>query len=218
MRDHVGDWIERIDEDTNYLNSGAPDPFKKLKEPFTPPKPLIFKAFESCPFGRVRVVILGQDPYHTPGKATGLAFGVPKNWTKLNSSLLNIKKEVEADVGGELSNLTLEQWAEQGVLLMNTRLTVEPDKPMSHEGLGWEEFTEAVMETLNSYPEPLVFILWGAEARKWGEIITDKRHLKLIASHPCKYSAHLSFIGCKHFSKANTFLAKINRGQIKWTN
>jgi len=166
----------------------------------------VFRAFELTPFDKVRVVILGQDPYHTVGKPTGLAFGVPKDWKQIGSSIKNVLEEVRRSVGTDVVGQTLEGWAEQGVLLLNTRLTVEAGRPLSHARIGWENVTKTVLSALNEAGRPIVFLLWGREAQQFGKLITNHIHTKLETSHPCKFSAHRGFVGCDHFSKANKIL------------
>ncbi|MDN3670151.1 uracil-DNA glycosylase [Echinicola jeungdonensis] len=176
----------------------------------------IFNAFEHCPFNKVKVVILGQDPYHGPGQAHGLSFSVPEG-VPFPPSLLNIFKELKQDVGAEVPpNGNLERWADQGVLLLNATLTVEARKAGSHQRKGWEEFTDAVIHKLAEEKEGLVFLLWGAYARKKAAFISDKKHLKLHAPHPSPLSAHRGFLGCGHFSKANAYLKDKGMDEIKW--
>ena len=180
-----------------------------------PPEHLIFRALELTPFDQVKVVILGQDPYHGEGQAEGLAFSVPVG-VKLPPSLKNIAKELFADL-----QLTLPQegslvsWAEQGVLLLNAVLTVEKDRPGSHRGQGWEAFTDEVIAYLNQHYSHLVFMLWGKEAQKKGALIDRARHLVLEAAHPSPFSVK-GFAGCRHFSKANAYLREHGQAEIIW--
>ena len=173
-----------------------------------PPRPLLFRALELTPFSKVRAVILGQDPYHGPGQANGLAFSVPRG-LRIPPSLRNIYKELEADCGiSPPSHGDLTAWAENGVLLLNTVLTVRAGMANSHRKLGWETFTDAVIGALNSREEPVAFLLWGASAREKKALITNPAHLVLEAAHPSPLSAHQGFFGCPHFSKASEFCQK----------
>lgn len=173
------------------------------------------RALRMVDFPDVRVVILGQDPYHGEGQANGLAFAVHQG-VKLPPSLKNIFKELQADLGGNPQmGTTLEGWAQQGVLLLNTVLTVRADEAFSHRGQGWEEFTESVVRVLNDRDSPIVFMLWGASAHKKEAIITNPLHLVLKAAHPSPLSAHRGFLGCRHFSLANEFLRRNGR-VIDW--
>jgi uracil-DNA glycosylase len=174
----------------------------------------VFRALNETDPNTVRVVILGQDPYPTQGKAIGRSFGVPADWPKINSSLANILNEVHADIGKPVKDITFGEWAKQGVLMLNTRLTVVAGKPMSHDGIGWEPFIQAVLEVLNDVRKPGVAMLWGGEAKKLGKHL--KRWSKLETSHPCKFSAHAGFIGCEHFSQCNEILRGRGIKQINW--
>ncbi|WP_162339730.1 uracil-DNA glycosylase [Cyclobacterium salsum] len=176
----------------------------------------IFNAFECCPVDRTKVVILGQDPYHGPGQAHGLSFSVQEG-IPFPPSLLNIFKELKSDLGLPFpSHGNLEKWAKQGVLLLNATLTVEAHKAGSHQNKGWEAFTDKVVEKLAGRKENIVFLLWGAYARKKAQIISEDRHLKLHAPHPSPLSAHRGFLGCKHFSQANAYLEKSGLTPINW--
>ncbi|MFO7822322.1 MAG: uracil-DNA glycosylase [Cyclobacterium sp.] len=176
----------------------------------------IFKAFDLCPVDQVKVVILGQDPYHGPGQAHGLSFSVQEG-LPFPPSLLNIFKELKSDLDVPVpSHGNLEKWARQGVLLLNATLTVEAYNAGSHQKKGWEEFTDAVVKKLADQKEHLVFMLWGAYARKKAGIISDSKHLKLYAPHPSPLSAHRGFLGCKHFSKTNDYLLKNGLSPIVW--
>jgi uracil-DNA glycosylase len=177
----------------------------------------IFRAFDLCPFDELKVVILGQDPYPTRGHAHGLCFSVEPNVRPLPKSLNNIFKEIQSDLGKPMPlDGNLERWAQQGVLLLNTILTVEEGKPDSHKGLGWEKFTDAVIQKINSEKEEVVFMLWGSKAIAKEDIIDKTRHLILKSVHPSPLSAHRGFFGCKHFSKTNEFLTKGEKKQIDW--
>jgi uracil-DNA glycosylase len=185
-----------------------------------PPGPKIFNALDSTPFDAVKVVILGQDPYHGPGQAHGLCFSV-RDGVALPPSLINIYTEINADVGGVgssglPSSGNLRPWAEQGVLLLNAVLTVEHGQAAAHQGRGWEQFTDRVVAELNDGREGLVFMLWGSYAQKKGAAIDRSRHLVLQAPHPSPLSAHRGFFGCRHFSKANTWLQKQGLEPIEW--
>jgi len=186
-----------------------------------PPGPKIFNALNSTPFDDVKVVILGQDPYHGPGQAHGLCFSV-RDGVPLPPSLINICKEIHDDVGGMgergvPSSGNLRPWAEQGVLLLNAVLTVERGRAGAHQGRGWEQFTDRVVGELNHGRDGLVFMLWGSYAQKKGAAIDRERHLALQAPHPSPLSAHRGFFGCRHFSKANTWLQNQGLDPIKWS-
>lgn len=181
-----------------------------------PPGPLIFNALNSTPLDRVRVVILGQDPYHNPGQAHGLCFSVLPG-VDPPPSLLNIYKELQRDTGFvPPAHGYLQSWAEQGVLLLNAVLTVERAKAASHQGKGWERFTDRIVSILNERKEGLVFLLWGSYAQKKGQIISRKRHLVLESAHPSPLSAHRGFLGNGHFSKTNAWLQKHGQPVIDW--
>lgn len=185
-----------------------------------PPGPKIFNALDSTPFKSVKVVILGQDPYHGPGQAHGLCFSV-RDGIPPPPSLINLFKEIAADTGmpGPVrpANGNLRPWAEQGVLLLNSVLTVERGQAGAHQGKGWEQFTDRVVSELNSARDGLVFLLWGAYAQKKGAVIDQDRHLVLKAPHPSPLSAHRGFFGCRHFSKANAWLEKQGHTPIDWS-
>lgn len=181
-----------------------------------PPGSQIFAAFDACPFDRVKVVILGQDPYHEPNQAHGLCFSV-NDHIPFPPSLQNIFKEIESDLGIPVpasGNLT--RWARQGVLLLNATLTVEAHRAASHQGKGWETFTDAVIHKLAEEREHLVFILWGAYAQRKGEFIDRNRHLVLQSPHPSPLSAHRGFFGNHHFSQTNAYLAAHGIEPIQW--
>ena len=187
----------------------------KTKKVF-PPGKLIFNAFDHCPFDKVKVVIIGQDPYHNDGQAHGLCFSV-NDVTEFPPSLINIFKEIERDLGIKFpisGNLT--RWAEQGVLLLNATLTVEAHKAGSHQGKGWETFTDAVIAKLANEKEKLVFMLWGNYAQQKGAIVDPQRHLVLKSVHPSPLSAYRGFIGSGHFSAANAYLRKMGKPEINW--
>ena len=181
-----------------------------------PPAGKIFAAFDACPFDKVKVVILGQDPYHGPGQANGLCFSVSPG-IDLPPSLVNIFKEVSSDLGTPMpTDGNLERWARQGVLLLNATLTVEAHKAGSHQGHGWEEFTDAAVRRLAAERDGLVFMLWGSYAIKKGSFIDRNRHLVLTAPHPSPLSAYRGFFGCRHFSQANSWLTSHGQTPIEW--
>lgn len=180
-----------------------------------PPKQLVFSAF-ATDLNEVKVVILGQDPYHTPGAAEGLAFSVPRS-QPIPPSLINIYKEIDSDIGRHTNTSgSLRSWQKQGVLLLNTVLTVEAHKPKSHSGKGWEIFTTEVIKYLNDTRPHLVFILWGRDARNKKSLIDSNKHLILESPHPSPLSAHAGFFGNHHFSKTNQFLKSNNLKEIVW--
>ncbi len=212
-------WKEKLQDEF------GKDYFKKLihfvKEEYQtsqiyPPGPYIFRAFNETPFDKVKVVILGQDPYHTPGVANGLSFSV-KEGQKLPPSLRNIYKELESDLGIDAKESgDLSKWAKQGVLLLNATLTVKKGLAASHQGKGWEEFTDAVIKVLNDEKENLVYFLWGAYAQKKGEIINQEKNLVIKSAHPSPFSADRGFFGSKPFSKANDYLIQHGNHPIGW--
>ena len=180
-----------------------------------PPGSMIFKAFDLCPLDKVKVVILGQDPYHGPGQAMGLSFSVPDG-VRTPPSLVNIFKEIESDLGIRMSGRpNLESWAAQGVLLLNAVLTVRAGEAASHGGLGWTSFTDAVIKTISDRCEGVVFLLWGNYARSKAPLIDSGRHHILEAAHPSPL-ARGAFFGCRHFSKTNTLLVSEGKEPIDW--
>ena len=182
-----------------------------------PPAEDVFNAFKATEFGNVKVVILGQDPYHGAGQAHGLAFSVRPE-IDIPPSLVNIYKELADDIPGFSipQHGCLQHWAEQGVLLLNTVLTVRAGQAHSHAALGWEQFTDRVIARLNEYREHIVFMLWGSHAQKKGAFIDRRRHLVLSSPHPSPLSAYRGFFGCKHFSQANAYLAAHGTAVIDW--
>ena len=181
-----------------------------------PPGSLIFNAFEQTPFKKVRVVILGQDPYHGPKQAMGLSFSVPKNIPP-PPSLINIFKELHDDVGAPIpKHGDLTSWAQQGVLLLNASLTVRAGEPMSHSKIGWHAFTDCVISTLSKERENIVFLLWGKFAQQKIELIDVGKHHILKTVHPAPLSASNGFFGCRHFSKTNTYLMKQGFDPVDW--
>lgn len=184
-----------------------------------PPQEWVFSAFDYTPFDQVKVVILGQDPYHGPNQAHGLSFSVQAG-VKTPPSLANMYKELAQDIDGFVipSHGYLASWAEQGVLLLNTVLTVEQGKAHSHSKAGWEKFTDQVIAELNQQHKGLVFMLWGAHAQKKGAAIDTNKHHILAAPHPSPLSAHRGFFGCGHFSKANEMLTSQGKAAINWSS
>ncbi len=182
-----------------------------------PPQKEVFTAFAVTPFEQVKVVIIGQDPYHGPDQAHGLSFSV-KPGVKIPPSLKNIYKELAQDIDGFVipDHGYLLSWAEQGVLLLNTVLTVEAGKAHSHKHLGWEQFTDKVINVLNTYGNNIIFLLWGSHAQKKGNVIDKNKHVVLTAPHPSPLSAHRGFLGCRHFSTANNLLIQQGKQPINW--
>jgi uracil-DNA glycosylase len=181
-----------------------------------PPGKLIFNAFEKCPFNKVKVVILGQDPYHEPGQAQGLCFSVPDGII-LPPSLQNIFKEIKNDLDIPISKSgNLERWAEQGVFLINATLTVRAHQAGSHQAKGWETFTDNVIKLLSNSGDHLVFLLWGAYAQRKGELINTRKHLVLSSVHPSPLSAYRGFFGNHQFSKTNEYLVACGKKSINW--
>lgn len=181
-----------------------------------PPASKIFAAFDSCPVDKVKVVIIGQDPYHGPNQANGLCFSV-NDGVPLPPSLVNIFKEISSDTGSPVPESgNLERWARQGVLLLNSTLTVDAGQPASHAGRGWEKFTDAVIQYLSDKLDNVVFMLWGSYAINKGRLIDRSRHLVLESAHPSPLSAYRGFLGNRHFSKANAYLVDHGKEAIKW--
>lgn len=190
---------------------------KSSKQVVYPPGPLIFNAFNLTDLDHVKVVVIGQDPYHGPNQAHGLSFSVQKG-IPAPPSLMNIYKEIQNDLG--ITNIKtkgdLTYWAQQGVLLLNATLTVRANQPNSHAGIGWQRFTDKVIQVLNDQCDHLVFMLWGNFAKEKGMHIDSKKHLILKAAHPSPFSADKGFFGCKHFSKTNEYLVKYGKAPIDW--
>ena len=181
-----------------------------------PPGSLIFNAFEKTPFKKLKVLLLGQDPYHGKGQAMGLSFSVPKG-IRQPPSLVNILKELHDDVGVSIPGTgDLTPWAEQGVMLLNAALTVRAREPNSHSKIGWHQFTDAVIKKVSDEKEGIVFLLWGAFAHQKQELIDETKHHVLKAAHPSPYSADKGFFGCKHFSKTNEYLVAQKQDPINW--
>ena len=212
-------WKQLIEQEKEYLYFYNLENFveKERKEKVVfPKKEDVFKAFELTPFENVKCVIVGQDPYYNINQANGLAFSVNKG-IKLPPSLVNIYKEAHDDVGIDIPNHgDLSSWAKEGVFLLNTILTVEEGKPLSHKNKGWEKFTLKVLKTLNEDDEPKVFILWGKEAIGLKKIVDNPKHLIIESPHPSPLSSYRGFFGSKPFSKTNEFLMKNNRKTINW--
>lgn len=210
----VGDYLQR--EEMRAL-SGFLRERKARGARIFPPGPLIFAAFDATPFDAVKVVVLGQDPYHGAGQAHGLCFSVPPG-VPVPPSLDNIFKEIQRDLGiARPDHGCLLPWAQRGVLLLNAVLTVEEGRAGAHQGKGWEGFTDHVVETLDREREGLVFLLWGSYAQAKGKVIDPRRHRILKAPHPSPLSAHRGFIGCGHFSAANEYLARHGQPAIDWS-
>lgn len=213
------DWIEPLKPEFSkeyYKNLFLTIKNEYSKYPVYPKSEDVFNAFHLTPFNKVKVVIIGQDPYHEPGQAHGLSFSV-KPGIDIPPSLVNIYKELKDDVGIKIpNNGYLVKWAEEGVLLLNTILTVRAHQAMSHSKIGWEEFTNAAIEALNKQDRPIVFMLWGKPAQAKEVMLNNKNHLILKAPHPSPLSAYRGFFGCRHFSKANEFLVSHGDTPIDW--
>jgi uracil-DNA glycosylase len=212
-------WKERLTPEFEKSYFGKLTEFlkeEKRQNVVYPPGPLIFNAFDKCSFEKVKVVIIGQDPYHGSGQANGLCFSVNEG-VRHPPSLKNIFKEIENDLGKPIPESgNLERWALQGVLLLNATLTVRANTAGSHQNQGWEEFTDEVIRKVSEEKTNIVFILWGAYAQKKGAIIDGNKHLILKAAHPSPFSAYNGFFGCKHFSKANAYLKSLEKKEIDW--
>ncbi|WP_261978548.1 uracil-DNA glycosylase [Buchnera aphidicola] len=191
---------------------------QRLKKNIYPKVKDIFNAFKFTPFYGIKIVIIGQDPYHNRNQAHGLAFSVCSKCTIIPPSLKNIFKEIYNDLKKKslFTNGCLIPWAKQGILLLNTILTVEENKPMSHANVGWEIFTDQIVSNINKLKKNIIFILWGSFAKKKLPLINKKKHFILTSSHPSPLSAHRGFIGCNHFSKTNKILLKIKKKIIVW--
>ncbi|MBQ7588671.1 MAG: uracil-DNA glycosylase [Lachnospiraceae bacterium] len=195
--------------------------YETVKQEYTthtvfPPSQDIFNAFALTPLSEVKVLILGQDPYHEPGQAHGLSFSV-KPGIEIPPSLVNIYKELHDDLGCYIpNNGFLEKWARQGVMLLNTVLTVRNHQANSHKGIGWEEFTDAAIRVLNNQDRPIVYMLWGRPAQTKTDMLDNRKQLVLTAPHPSPLSAYKGFFGCRHFSKANEYLKNNGLAQIDW--
>lgn len=214
-------WLSKLEEEFQQPYMSALRSFlkdeKRAGKVIYPPVDDWFNAFAHTPFERVKVVVLGQDPYHGPGQAHGLCFSV-QHGVDVPPSLLNIYKEIHRDLGLPMPRHgCLESWADQGVLLLNSVLTVERGNAGAHQGKGWERFTDRVVDLLNRERQGLVFLLWGSYAHKKGALIDRSRHLVLQAPHPSPLSAHRGFLGCGHFSKANEYLREHGQAAIDWS-
>ena len=214
------DWKQALAEELTSDNMDNLRAF--LKEAYQsddsiyPPAPLMFNALNLTPLSQVKVVILGQDPYHGPGQAMGLSFSVPKAMPK-PPSLNNVLKEMASDIGiAPSKHGDLTYWAQQGVLLLNSSLTVREGEPNSHQNKGWEQFTDAVIQAVNAQDRPIVYLLWGRPAQSKIPMLTNPKHLILTAPHPSPLSAYRGFFGCRHFSKANAFLEEHGIAPIDW--
>ena len=198
---------------SNFVRNEYLDKNKKI----FPEAKNVFKAFDLTPFSKVKVVILGQDPYHDDRQANGLCFSVPKDLI-LPPSLKNIYKEIESDldIKKDFTDGNLEKWAEQGVFLLNSILTVVAHTPASHRNKGWESFTDEIIKTLSDKKDNLVFMLWGNYAKSKKSLIDTSKHLVLEAPHPSPFSVHTGFFGCKHFSKCNEYIKKNKIGEVDW--
>ncbi len=215
----TNDWLEPLQGE--FKKTYYRELYKKIMEEYRsvavyPPADDIFNAFHFTPLSKVKVVILGQDPYHGTGQAHGLCFSVNKN-IDIPPSLVNIYQELHDDLNCKIpNNGYLEKWAKQGVLLLNTVLTVRAHQAMSHRGIGWEEFTDAVIDIVNQQDRPIVYLLWGKPAQTKKRMLSNPKHLVLEAPHPSPLSAYRGFFGCKHFSQTNEFLKANGEEPIDW--
>jgi len=216
------DWKELIKDELEKsyfknLRSFLDDEYNKFPHSIFPGKEEIFSAFNTCSYANSRVVILGQDPYPTRGHAHGLSFSVQDNIYPFPKSLKNIFKELESDLGLPIpTNGNLQRWAKQGVLLLNTNLTVREGKPDSHANKGWEQFTDSVLKKLNEERKNMVYLLWGSKAQVKSEFINSTENLLLMAPHPSPLSAYRGFFGCRHFSQTNNYLRENGKDIIHW--
>ena len=216
----TGDWLEAVGGE--FKKPYYRDLYKFVSEEYSthvvyPSSEDIFNAMHFTPLGKVKVLILGQDPYHEPGQAHGLSFSVLPGKADTPPSLQNIYKELNSDLGCYIpNNGYLKKWADQGVLMLNTVLTVRAHQANSHQGKGWEQFTDAIIKAVNDKEEPVVFMLWGRPAQMKKPMLTNPNHLVLTAPHPSPLSAYRGFFGCKHFSQCNDFLIKHGLSPIDW--
>lgn len=214
------DWSDRLESELKapYINELLSLLAQKYStETVYPKQEDIFNALHYTPYEQTKVVILGQDPYHGPAQAQGLSFSVQPG-VKIPPSLKNIYKELEADIGCEIPDHgSLESWAKQGVLLLNTVLTVEQGHPNSHQGMGWEKFTDSIIEALNQREQPVVFMLWGKHAQLKAAAIDADKHYLIVSPHPSPFAARKGFFGSKPFSRANAFLDSIGSAPIDWS-
>ena len=215
-----GDWLDALGEE--FKKPYYMQLYKFIKEEYSnhviyPPSEDIFNALHLTPLKDVKVLILGQDPYHEPGQAHGLSFSVLPGKADTPPSLVNIYKELHDDLGCNIpNNGYLKKWADQGVLLLNTVLTVRAHAANSHQGKGWEQFTDSIIRAVNSQDRPIVYMLWGRPAQMKAPMLNNPKHLVLKAPHPSPLSAYRGFFGCKHFSQCNDFLTKNGVSPIDW--
>jgi uracil-DNA glycosylase len=215
-------WFQALEKEVEKhyfkeLMSFLDNEYKEKPATIFPAQNEIFRALELCPLTNVQVVILGQDPYPTRGHAHGLCFSVEDSVRPFPKSLQNVFKEIEQDLGVPYpENGNLERWAKQGVLLLNTVLTVQEGQPESHSKIGWEKFTDAVIKQLALHQEGVVYLLWGKKAEEKAKVVNASRNLVLTAPHPSPLSAYRGFLGCGHFSKANSYLEGLGRKPIAW--
>ena len=216
----MNDWLEALEPE--FKKEYYRDLYRFVKNEYAtqviyPPADEIFNAFHFTPLKEVKVLILGQDPYHNERQAHGLSFSVKRSQPEIPPSLQNIYKELHEDLGCRIpSHGCLEKWAKQGVLLLNTVLTVRAHQANSHQGKGWEKFTDAVIQAVNAQERPIVYMLWGRPAQAKQSMLTNPKHLVLMAPHPSPLSAHRGFFGCHHFSTANEFLKANGAEPIDW--
>ena len=214
------DWLDSIEDE--FKKPYYKELYTFVREEYSktviyPPSDEIFNAFHFTPLSKVKVLLLGQDPYHGENQAHGLSFSVPQSQREIPPSLQNIYKELEADIGCYIpNNGYLKKWADQGVLLLNTVLTVRAHNANSHKGHGWEQFTDAVIQAVNAQDRPIVYMLWGKPAQTKISMLNNPKHLVLKAPHPSPLSAYRGFFGCKHFSQANEFLESNGVAPIDW--
>lgn len=219
MSEITNDWLPALQEE--FRKPYYAELYKKVQEEYKetqifPPADDIFNAFHFTPLSEVKVVIIGQDPYHNVGQAHGLCFSVKPD-VDIPPSLVNIYKELKEDLGCYIpDNGYLEKWAKQGVLMLNSVLTVRAHQANSHQGMGWEKFTDAVIRAVNEQDRPIVYMLWGRPAQNKAKSVNNPKHLLLKAPHPSPLSAHRGFFGCKHFSQANEYLKKNGLEPIDW--
>ena len=214
------DWLPAIQEE--FKKPYYRELYRFVREEYSthtvyPPANEIFNAFHFTPLSEVKVLILGQDPYHNTHQAHGLCFSVPEDQREIPPSLQNIYQELHDDLGCRIpNNGNLKKWADQGVLLLNTVLTVRAHQANSHRGHGWEEFTDAVIRAVNEQDRPIVYLLWGRPAQQKASMLNNPKHLVLTAPHPSPLSAYRGFFGCRHFSQANAFLSAHGVSPIDW--
>lgn len=216
----TNDWLDAISKE--FKKDYYKELFHFVNEEYSkaviyPPADDIFNAFHFTPLSKVKVLLLGQDPYHNVNQAHGLSFSVPTSQKEIPPSLQNIYKELETDCGCYIpNNGYLKKWADQGVLLLNTVLTVRAHQAFSHQGHGWEQFTDAIIEAVNAQDRPIVYLLWGKPAQSKMRMLNNPKHLILTAPHPSPLSAYRGFFGCGHFSKTNEFLKANGAEPIDW--